>query len=49
MKRQVWYNLKSKDGSIDMLFTDYGSMMNFYKNLSNDHLDCSWDIVEVFI
>lgn len=43
--RQTWFRLKSKDGSIDMMFSDYDVMMRYYKTLPIDKaLQCSWDV-----
>lgn len=45
---KIWYNLKSKDGSIDMKFTDYDVMMTYYRTLPIDKaLQCYWEVEEV--
>ena len=42
---KVWYNLKSRDGSIDMRFTDYDVMMSYYRTLPIDKaLQCYWEV-----
>ena len=45
--RQIWYRLQSKNGCIDMMFTDFDSMLRFYKQLTLQYTDCTWSIEEV--
>ena len=43
---KVWYRLVNRDESIDILFTSYELLQNYWKTLPLEKsLECHWEVV----
>lgn len=46
-RKKMWYRLVSKDGYIDMLFTSYTMLQEYWRRLPlSKSLECHWEVFE---